>query len=333
MAIDLRGFSSLAAAAEHSVQTIDRLIAGVAKLPTLVPEVIDVIVVGSYGRQEAAKGVSDFEWITIYDDRLAAREEAIVAQSDLAKYFATEFGRKFLSIGKTFGEVAALSALLKTVGGEEDSNRTLTYRMLTLAEGQTLTPSVHARVIGGLAQTFGQTHTAGHRLLSLATEIARYWRTLRIDYKFKVDESNKPWALRSIKLLSFRRFWYFSSALHFVAFGPRKASGDLLVGDVERFMSSMGGNPASRFLTALEHMGVKEELPRQLLQAYDDVHRLCSDPLVRQKLDVLHADAMEKEPVYTELRELTRCLHAVMAKIVLALPENHQLQMLEMFLL
>jgi hypothetical protein len=38
---------------------------------------MDVIAVGSYGRGEAAKDVSDFEWITIYDDRYLAREEAI----------------------------------------------------------------------------------------------------------------------------------------------------------------------------------------------------------------------------------------------------------------
>src|ERR1700682_715845 len=69
-----------------------------------------------------------------------------------------------------------------------DTNQTLTSRMLTLAEGQTLTSTAHATVIRGLARTYGGTHTSGHRLLSLATEVARYWRTLPIDYKFKVDE-------------------------------------------------------------------------------------------------------------------------------------------------
>ena len=274
------------------------------------------------------------KWITIYDDRYVAKEEAIVAQAELTATFANEFGRERLSISKTFGEVAARSALLTNVGGEADTNQTLTYRMLTLAEGRTLTDDAHAGVIAGLAETYGGTHTAGHRLLSLATEIARYWRTLRIDYKYKVDESRKPWALRSIKLRSFRRFWYFSSVLHFLARGPRvNRPGRLDAGAVEEFMKTMGGNPAIRFIQAAEELGVDEQMTRKVLATYDEIHRRSADPDVRRVLDKLLAVDMEKQPVFVEIRELTRELHRLMADVVLKLRRPHLQEIVEMFLL
>lgn len=280
------------------------------------------------------KNLSDFEWMTIYDDRHVAKEEAVVAQAELTTVFAKEFGRERLSIGKTFGEVAARSALLTNVGGEADTNQTLTYRMLTLAEGRTLTEDAHEAVIAGLAQTYGGSHTAGHRLLSLATEIARYWRTLRIDYKYKVDESRKPWAVRSMKLRSFRRFWFFASALHFLAFGPRVSPpGRLDVEAVQQFMNTMGGNPAARFIRATERLGVAEQNTRKLLTTYDDIHRRLADPLVRDVLDELAAADMEKNQVFVQIRERTRELHRLMAEVVLDLRQPHRREIVEMFLL
>ncbi|HEY0156737.1 MAG TPA: hypothetical protein VGF28_05535 [Thermoanaerobaculia bacterium] len=206
--------------------------------------------------------------------------------------------------------------------------------MLTLAEGRTLTDDAHASVIAGLAKTYGATHTAGHRLLSLATEVARYWRTLRIDYKYKVDESGKPWALRSMKLRSSRRFWYFSSALHFLAFGPRVTPPERLnAAAVERFMKTMGGNPAVRFIDAAKQLSVNEERMRLLLGIYDEIHSRSADSDVRATLDKLAAEEMENEPVFVELRESTRQLHRAMADIVLHLRQPDLQEMVEMFLL
>jgi hypothetical protein len=332
--IDLNDFDSLAAAEAHSVETLSRVKARVEMIPTLVEGLADVIAVGSYGRGEAVPQVSDFEWITIYDDRLVAREEAIVLQAELTRGFADVFGRSRLSISKTFGEVAELSALGTNVGGEADSNQTLTYRMLTIAEGRSLTAAAHDKVIDALARTYGRTHTAGHRLLSLATEIARYWRTLRIDYKFKVDENRKPWALRNMKLRSYRRFWYFASAIHFVAFGPRAtAPARIEVGEGKKFLTDMGGNPAMRFLLASDKLEIDPERVGRMLRTYDAIHRRCALDRTRAVLEALPADEMENEPVFTELREFCRDLHHQMAEMVISLGESPRREMLEMFLL
>lgn len=88
MTIQLGDFQSLAAADSHATSTLHMLESVVSALPSLVPRFVDVIAVGSYGRGEAVENISDFEWITIYDDNRVAREEAIVLQADLTKAFA-----------------------------------------------------------------------------------------------------------------------------------------------------------------------------------------------------------------------------------------------------
>lgn len=338
--LHLEDFPALLTAERHSSDVVTRLQAALNPSDIPASDYIAVIIVGSYGRGEASAD-SDFEWVTIYDDRHVAAEEAILAQAKLTQFFADHLGRERLSINKTFGQPTALSRLLTNVGGEADSNRTLTYRMLALVEGLPLMRPGFDRVIRGLATTYGDTHTAGHRLLSLATDIARYWRTLRIDYKFKVDEQRKPWALRSVKLRSYRRIWYFSSALYSVAKGPRidnSQRGKLFdPGVVAEFMAGMGGNPVRRFLTAIDTFELQSPLARALLETYDRIHQLLGQPEVREELNRLTPENMDDSEWFGELRQHCRHLHQLASDLVLQLPNDapkfYRREVLEMFLL
>jgi hypothetical protein len=299
---------------------------------------ICVFAVGSYGRREAQKSVSDFEWMTVYDDTKVSSAEALVFQSQLTAYFASIFGRKNLSINKTFGEVASFTDLSTNVGGEGDTNRALTYRMLTLCEGSTVNDSAaYDAIISRLAKTYAGSHTAGHRLLSLATDIARYWRTLRIDYKHKVDERKKPWAVRALKLRSARRLAYFSSALHMVAFGPRidyaKTDGPFDLGMVEGFMKSMASNPVERLIAAVEKVEGDPETTRSLLASYEKTHLALGEPSVRDALDGLDETTRMASGTFKEIRSGCVAMHGTAADLIRKLPDEHQKQMIEMFLL
>jgi hypothetical protein len=300
-------------------------------------EFICVYVVGSYGRMEAHASLSDFEWITVYDERLVAVEEARRFQADLTGYFADVFGRSALSINKTFGEICSIGDLCTNVGGEADTNRTLTFRMLVLAEGTPLLRNAaYEKILQGLAETYSGSFTAGHRLLSLATDLARYWRTLRIDYKHKVDEDRKPWAVRNLKLRSYRRFWFFSSAMHFLAFGPRINYAErqrFHVPDVVAFMQTMGGNPVQRFVTAARKLGIPECEFEKLLELYNSIHAQLGDPAVRHELAQLDGYQRFPNPVYESVRSKCSALHSHLAEFVLALPSEPRRQFLEMFLL
>lgn len=336
MSFEFDDLQSLQDADRYSFATLDELRSDIAKLQLPGAEGVAVIAVGSYGRGEASPDASDFEWLTIYDDKIVAAEEAVIAQAELTRVFAARFGRRKLSINKTFDEVCPLSRLITNVGGEADTNKTLTYRMLALAEGAPLTPDTFGFVLDGLATTYGGSHTAGHRLLSLATDVSRYWRTLRIDYKYKVDEAKKPWAVRSVKLRTYRRMWYFASAVHFVAFGPRVETGldsRFELADVKKFMASMGGNPVKRFLSALEQLDVRAELARPLLTTYDRIHSQCSSAEIRRHLESLSRDAASGDPRFEQLRDDCRALHTLAADLVIDLPAEPRRELIEMFLL
>jgi hypothetical protein len=339
MKISLTEFKQLTQATLESKEVVGRCS---VRLDRTVGELADyacVLAVGSYGRLEARPAVSDLEWLLVFDDAHVAPEEAIVLQANVADTLAAEVGRKKLSIGKTFGALCPLSTLRSNIGGIADSNQTLTYRMLALTEGRPLNNGAqYEHMLETLANAYGATHTAGHRLLSLATDIARYWRTLRIDYKHKVDEQGKPWAVRGIKLRGVRRFSYLSSAMHFVACGPRciqsrgKAN-QMEVSKVHRFMRTMATSPTQRLAIAWEKMNAPAEPLHDVLRVYDTICGKLANAEIRKSLDNLPDDIRHNDSVYVDLRENVQDLHTKMAKLILATPEPHQTELIEMFLL
>jgi hypothetical protein len=264
---------------------------------------LSVVALGSYGRLEAHADASDFEWLLIFDDRKVNSQEATVAQAALTSVFANQFGRVRLSINKTFGQLCDFSDLGTVVGGLAETNQMLTYRILTLTEGLPLSPGGgHDRVLAALAHVYAASHTAGHRLLSLATELARYYRTVRASYKHKVDEEGKPWAVRAIKNRSYRRFAFVSSALQFVVAGPRINYSTRKMFDLDEvaaFIWSMRQTPSERLLTSLSGLHVDRDVVSELLRVYEQIHA-CGSPILDRRscrlifgseaLKIKHAD-------------------------------------------
>ncbi len=335
--VDLAGLHSIRGAMTYSESVLDRARESLAQIDDDTRQHISVYVVGSYGRLEAGPRVSDLEWLLAYDDSLVNPQEAGLFQATVTRQLAAIVGRNRLSIGKTFGHICRISDLSSNIGGIADTNQMLTYRMLVLSEGQPLERNrAHETALTRLAEAYGGTHTAGHRLLSLATEIARYWRTLRIDYKFKVDERRLPWAVRNFKLRACRRFWYFATAVHFVAYGPRIDYSHDALFDVETvrcFMAAMGGSPTRRLIDSTVKCGGEQSAQWAVLTTYDSILGELSDPGVRSHLDkLLYADR-HSDPTYQEIRRKCKELHEQMADYVLALPSDARRQMIEMFLL
>jgi hypothetical protein len=260
----------------------------------------------------------------------------VVVQAKVTQGLAGLVGRTNLSIGKTFGTLCSQSMLRSNIGGIADSNQTLTYRVLALTEGRPLHDSdQHEAMLATLANAYGHTHTAGHRLLSLATDISRYWRTLRIDYKHKVDEEKKPWAIRSLKLRSMRRLSYLASALHFVAFGPRCPPFEAMdVEKVREFMRAMSLPPCDRMIAAWSRIAGERAPLNHVLARYDTICGRLADKGTRDTLNSLDdARRRMQDETYKSIRLEVQRLHEQMADLVLAMPAPHQREMLEMFLL
>jgi len=333
-------YKNIHTAIEHSKEIVQQVRGTIKSKQNTFNEYICVFIVGSYGRYEAYPH-SDIEWLVVYDDTLVGIQEVNIFQAQITESIAGIVGRERISIGKTFGEVVALSDLITNIGGIADTSRTLTYRILCLAEGTPLeTNKCYEAIISKLSNVYGDSHTAGHRLLSFATDISRYWRTLRIDYKQKVDELKKPWALRGFKLRGARRYWYFSLILQFIAFGPRleifsdgREANAFEHNIIKEFMSNLSVNPSIRIKNAIQKIMQENHLINELFKLYDDYIKVINDFDAREGLDKLKFEERYENETYLFLRKACIGMHSTMSDIVISLPDFHRRQAIEMFLL
>jgi hypothetical protein len=67
-----------------------------------------------------------------------------------------------------------------------------------------------------ILEAYAEERTSGRHVLSFCNDIARYYNTLCIEYKAKIDEEGKDWCTRNMKLRHSRKLWYFSNILSIV---------------------------------------------------------------------------------------------------------------------
>jgi hypothetical protein len=206
--------------------------------------------VGSVGRQEALE-CSDLDLVPIISD-----DESLKAydphDQELRRVLAANLGIK-VSKGEDLTKPISLSELTDpdTIGGTKDDSGTLTKRMLILTEGKQITGDILlSEVRHKILHSYSNAErTSGRHVLSLCNDIARYYRTLCIEYKAKVDVEDKDWCTRNMKLRHSRKLWYFSNIISI----SHLADGNPI--QTERFAQSLCDlfelPPCARLLSAL----------------------------------------------------------------------------------
>lgn len=204
-------------AAAVFTDTLSRSEAGIAKMRTIAQEVIGdnrqliVGVNGSYARREATSG-SDVDLFVLY--RKDAITDAIAAQKVLRTRLR-EAGFKMPADGGVFEAPLSVSFLSQTIGGMEDKNEFITRRMLLLLEGEWLYNEsgfneARARL---LTQYVAPNIRADQICMFLLNDIIRYWRTICVDFEYKVQSDNKPREIRLIKLRFSRMLLFFAGIM------------------------------------------------------------------------------------------------------------------------
>lgn len=274
------------------------------------------VVFGSLGRFEVTGG-SDIDWTYLIDGQASAKHQAAALRIAAAiEPLGNKPGRE-----GAFGNLAFSHNLVQYIGGQDDTNANLTRRILLLSESKPIGSRREAydRVMNAVLERYLagdhgwiRARTPHHVPRFLFNDIARYWRTVAVDFAYKQwTRDNKGWALRSAKLRLSRKLIYAAGLLYCfsLAEGVWNASVEA-AGESPRKMMAIERLSALSARTPLDILADAFLLASELdeggrcFDAYDRFLGLLANASQRNHLDSLTPEAAEDDETYQEVRDL-----------------------------
>ncbi|TBV12044.1 hypothetical protein DNK08_01490 [Stutzerimonas kirkiae] len=268
-------------------------------------EAMTIITTGSYGRAEATEE-SDLDWFIIFD-----RDQPVEVISDEIQGINEVITRhidKVTGDTGTFGKdaIVRFSEMQNNIGGNDDSNESLTRRLLFLLEGTWVYGEERfADYRRQLLEKYIKPDAPGEQMPRfLLNDIIRYYRTIATDFEFKTSERKKPWGLRNIKLRFSRKLIYFSGII--VAAELKELGWQQ---KIEKGLALFEQFPLER----IRALGADLAATPVILATYESFMARLAQPEVRQALEGVVKEQRLENPEYKELRktshEFSKALH------------------------
>lgn len=180
-------------------------------------QAIDLVLLGSYGREEATQG-SDFDHLILLH---ASPSPAEIRQFiEEVRRIGKEMGIPNPGATGLFGEIAIGAELYIRIGLESDTNTNTTRRLLLLTESvSAYSEKTHdellKKIIDRYCTDYEESET-GHdpsRIPHfLMNDLVRYWRTIAVDFGAKKWRALTPnWHVRYAKLVTSRKLMFAGS--------------------------------------------------------------------------------------------------------------------------
>lgn len=294
------------------------------ELRHLVPPETTLVVYGSLARGEFSRG-SDVDWTLLVDGA------ADPYHQDAAQRIGGRMREMDLpppAPGGPFGSLTFSHDLIHNIGGDDDTNRNTTQRLLLLLESAPIgNSSAYDRVIRNVLARYveedivspGDTPNRVPRFLQ--NDVARYWRTMAVDFAHKRRVRGPAgWALRNAKLRTSRKLMYAAGLLTCFSCDTaiRPVVGRQPWYDAQQVVEHLAGMVRATPLDivagiVLSYFGELSGAGERLFGAYDEFMGLLQSR--RTHLKALVPSSSEGDPVYHEVRQLGRRVQDALTEI------------------
>lgn len=279
------------------------------------------VVFGSLARNEfTGSGKSDVDW-TLLVDGLAASQDIDLVHG---LRHLVDADQKEPSKAGPFGNLAFSHDLIHQIGGGDDTNANTTRRLLLLLESEALYGgAVRSRVIRNILSryimedgSFLSGKHSDHVPRFLLNDVARFWRTMAVDFQTKKRErENVGFALRNVKLRFSRKLLYLAGLV--TCFSLRVWRDDPIVANAwdanlapeERglrlvlFLEKIANMPPLDLISkSLLDLDLINDASKSFLEAYDGFLGLLSNSSNRKRLEELRPEEMANDGVYLQAR-------------------------------
>jgi predicted nucleotidyltransferase len=329
----------MAAAASHAIDalstklgkrwesidaSIERAVAEQAKIASilyataLVPSDVSFVVFGSLARREWTIG-SDVDWSLMIDGQ-ADPGHLRIAQTISSHLMEA----KLQSPGptQTFGSLAFSHDIIHQIGGDADTNRNTTQRILLLLESWPIgNADAYDRVVKAVLNRYldndisflshsGQQYKVPRFLLN---DIVRYWRTMCVDYANKFRERRgEKWAIRNAKLRLSRKLIFAAGLLTCFSCYLKPPMGDANLFDLPNHIEPLLAHIRTYVrMTPLEILAdaafafAKPETAALLFDSYDRFLAMINDGEKRKQLSDMKAKEAQSSPLFREVRDIS----------------------------
>jgi predicted nucleotidyltransferase len=287
-------------------------------LVDLDSEDTSIVVSGSLARDEFTGG-SDVDWTLLIDGLSDPGHYALTNRIDevVRGFAAKDVGRE-----GTFGTMVFSHDLVHQIGGGDDTNRNTTRRLLLLLESHVVgREDAYRRVVRNVLNRYlledrGFWRGSGHRVPRfLQNDFARYWRTLAVDFAYKLrSRSGSGWAIRNIKLRMSRKLIYVSGLLAcyrcHLDYSPGErakiyADGNRRQEVIEHLEQIFQMTPLEIIASVLLRYQHLDAAARKILGSYDEFIGMLSDEAKRTRLEKVTEEEADADDTYQRARNLS----------------------------
>ena len=314
-------------ASQKKREELDQLLS--ANIPKYTSEDTSLVAFGSLAREEWTSG-SDLDWTYLIDG--GANSDHLLISQEIRRLLEKEKG-KFKPPGQTetFGNMAFSHELIHQIGGQNDTNKNTTRRILLLLESVPIgkRTEAHERVVRGVINRYLEEDN--HRLTAdgkrfrvprfLLNDIVRFWRTMAVDFASKQkDRGGDGWGIRNAKLRMSRKLIFASGLL--VCFSanldPELKSkistdnNDIKLQLVDHIRNCLRLTPLAILARSIDKYEVPYSIGEELFESYMGFLEIINDKASRQALEVLRASDSRTDPTFKRVRKVSEAFdHAL----------------------